>query len=71
MTDNVNYRELSVVELGKKLAEAHDEMFQLRLKKSSSQLENSAFITKTRKKIAKIKTFLRQKSCKSSQMPTC
>ncbi|MDR1458360.1 MAG: 50S ribosomal protein L29 [Puniceicoccales bacterium] len=71
MTDNVSYSEFSVDELKKKLTDVHAELFQLRLKKSSSQLENSASITKTRKEIAKIETFLRQKACKSHQILTC
>ncbi|MDR0351049.1 MAG: 50S ribosomal protein L29 [Puniceicoccales bacterium] len=71
MTDKIDYSELSIIDLRKKLEKMHEELFQLRLKKSSAQLENSASITKTRKEIAKIETFLRQKACKFCQTLTC
>jgi large subunit ribosomal protein L29 len=57
--------ELSVQELQSSLREAEQSLLELRIKKCSSQLEKSHIVSNTKKQIARIKTFLRQKTCKA------
>ena len=53
-------------ELKKLLLEKKKEQFNLRFQKSGGQLENTAEIRKTRRTIARIKTFLSAKSTETS-----
>lgn len=55
-------KSLSVKELGQKLTENQKALFEGKIKLSTGQLENTASIWKTRKEIARIKTFLSQKA---------
>lgn len=48
-------------ELLKKLAEAHEELFNLRFRLATRQLTNYHEITRVKKKIARIKTILRER----------
>lgn len=54
-------RALGSEELLKKLQEAQEELFNLRLRLATKQLGNHREIRKVRKKIARIKTILREK----------
>lgn len=54
-------RALGSDELLKKLQEAQEELFNLRLRLATKQLGNHREIRKVRKKIARIKTILREK----------
>ena len=55
-------KNLSVKELGQKLTENQKALFESKIKLSTGQLENTASIWKTRKEIARLKTFLSQKA---------
>ncbi len=54
-------RALSNEELLKKLEEAHEELFNLRFRLATKQLANHRELTKVRKRIARIKTILRER----------
>ncbi|MCH2173685.1 50S ribosomal protein L29 [Myxococcota bacterium] len=54
-------RDLSVDELREKNKELRDEMFNVKVKKSTGQLEDQAKIGTLRKDIARIETVLREK----------
>jgi large subunit ribosomal protein L29 len=53
---------LNVKELNQKVLDAQKALFECKIKLTSGQLENTAMIWKTRKEIARLKTFLTQKS---------
>lgn len=52
-------RDMSTVELNKKLAELKEELFNLRFQHAINQLENPIRIETVKKDIARIKTILR------------
>ena len=54
-------RELSLAELEKKLRDLRDQSLDLRLKKQTGQLENTAEITSIRKDIARLETIRTEK----------
>ena len=54
-------RALSDGELGKQLEAAHKELFEIRFSAATKQLKNHRDIPKTRKKIALLKTEIRQR----------
>jgi ribosomal protein L29 len=58
--------EQSERELLQSLKEAEKDLFDLRMKKCASLLDKPHTIAALRKRIARMKTFLRQKACKSS-----
>lgn len=63
--NNVNkLRDLTVVELDKKLIELKGELFNLRFQLATGQLENPMKIQGVKKDIARVKTILRQKDIK-------
>lgn len=53
-------RSLAHGELAKQLEEAHKELFNLRFRLATRQLVNVSEIRKVRKKIAQLKTIIRQ-----------
>ncbi len=55
-------REMSVEELGNKVVELKQELFNLRLQKAMHKLENTAKIGEVKKSIAQIKTVITEKS---------
>jgi len=55
-------RELSVDELQKRLRDLKQETFNLRLQQATGQLENSSRIRTIRRDIARISTFLTERS---------
>ena len=55
-------KNLSVKEMAQKIAENRKALFEAKIKLATGQLENTALIWKTRKEIARIKTFLAQKT---------
>ena len=55
-------KNLSVKELDQKITENQKALFESKIKLSTGQLENTASIWKIRKDIARLKTFLSQKS---------
>lgn len=54
-------RALSDEELAKQLEEAHQELFELRLRMATRQLANHRELPKVKKKIARIKTIMRER----------
>ncbi len=58
-------RDLNVDELKQKEREAVEEMFRLRLRHSTGQLDSSAALNRVRKDIARIKTVRREKEVRT------
>jgi large subunit ribosomal protein L29 len=54
-------RALKPKELSKQLEDAHQELFNLRFRLSTRQLANYSEIRKTKKKIARVKTIMRER----------
>ncbi len=54
-------RALSVVELTKKVNEAHQELFNLRFRLSTRQLVNHRELPRVKKEIAQMETIIREK----------
>ena len=59
MTPN-EMRDLSVEELGAKSSELRAELFNVRIKKATGQLENTARLRQLRQEIARAETILRE-----------
>jgi len=57
-------KNLSDKELKQKVLEAQKSLFESKIKLATGQLENTALIWKTRKEIARLKTFFTQKIAK-------
>jgi len=55
-------RQMSAADLQVKEREAREEVFRLRLKLKTSQLDNSATLRKARRELSRILTVLRQKT---------
>jgi large subunit ribosomal protein L29 len=58
-------RDLNVDELNQKHKEMAEEMFRLRLRHSTGQLESPAMLNRVRRDIARIKTVQRQKEART------
>jgi large subunit ribosomal protein L29 len=54
-------RALKPKELSKQLEDAHQELFNLRFRLSTRQLANYSELRKTKRKIARIKTIMRER----------
>lgn len=54
-------RAMSTEELRRQLEEAYHELFNLRFRKATRQLDNTAAIGKARREIARIRTILRER----------
>ena len=54
-------RDLSVEELGVKLADLKKDLFNLRLQHATNQLDNPVKIADVKKDIARVKTIIREK----------
>jgi len=54
-------RKLSVADINKKIKESKKELFDLRLKQATGNLEKPHLINKLRKTVAKMKTVLNEK----------
>jgi large subunit ribosomal protein L29 len=54
-------RNLSDMELGRRLDEAHQEMFNLRFQFATGQLKNTARLGEVRREIAQMRTILRER----------
>ncbi|MHB8067297.1 MAG: 50S ribosomal protein L29 [Desulfobaccales bacterium] len=55
-------RDLTLDELGAKLKEVSEELFNLNFQHSSQQLENTARLGQAKKDLARLKTVLREKT---------
>ncbi|MBO7187905.1 MAG: 50S ribosomal protein L29 [Clostridia bacterium] len=56
---------LSVAELNTKLAELKEELFNLRFRHATGQLENPVSLRNCRREIARVQTIIRQKELKA------
>jgi large subunit ribosomal protein L29 len=54
-------RDLSKGEVGRRLDEAHQELFNLRFQYATGQLKNTARLGEVRHEIARLRTILREK----------
>ncbi|MBI3978764.1 MAG: 50S ribosomal protein L29 [Chloroflexi bacterium] len=54
-------RELNTDELRRQLDEAYHELFNLRFRKATRQLDNTAAVGKARREIARIRTIVRER----------
>ncbi|OQA10997.1 MAG: 50S ribosomal protein L29 [Firmicutes bacterium ADurb.Bin373] len=54
-------RELTDAELGKKLTDSKDELFKLRFQMATGQLDNPMKLQEVRRKIARVKTIIRER----------
>ena len=60
-----NSHEMTSEELTKKLAELKDELFNLRFRHATGQLENPNVLNGIKKDIARVKTVLREREIKA------
>lgn len=60
-------RDLSVEELGSKLTDLKQELFNLRFQHAINQLDNPLRLKVVRKDIARVKTIIREKELKKAQ----
>ena len=61
-------RALSAEELAKQLEEAHQELFNLRFRLATKQLVNHREIPRVKKKIARLKTIMRERELLESEV---
>lgn len=54
-------RSLTSAEIGQKLDEAYEELFNLRFQRATGQLKNTARKSQLRREIARLKTVLRER----------
>jgi large subunit ribosomal protein L29 len=54
-------RDLTDAELGKRLTDSKDELFKLRFQMATGQLDNPMKLQEVRRKIAKVKTIIRER----------
>lgn len=54
-------RELTDAELNKRLSESKDELFKLRFQMATGQLDNPIKLQEVRRKIARVKTIMRER----------
>ena len=60
--DKMNeFNKLTTEEINKRITEAKEELFKLRMKQSTGTLENPARITELRKDVARLKTILKMR----------
>jgi large subunit ribosomal protein L29 len=60
-------RNLSQVEIGRHLDEAHQEMFNLRFQFAAGQLKNSARLGLVRREIARLRSLMRERELAAAQ----
>ena len=61
-----DFRELTLPELNKKLADLKEELFNLRFQLAINQLDNPTRINAVKKDIARVKTIIRELELKDS-----
>jgi len=62
--ENIEYNQLSVDELKRRLLEGREELFKARFKNSSAPLKNPLMIRTLRREVARLATFLNLKESK-------
>ena len=60
-------KELGLAELKQKDRDMQEELFRLRIRHTTGQLDSTAMLGKVKKDIARIKTVLREKEARGSQ----
>tara|TARA_B110000196_G_C21065440_1_gene624615 strand:- start:55 stop:255 length:201 start_codon:yes stop_codon:yes gene_type:complete len=60
MAKEKNIKDMTLEELASKLVDSNESLFNLRFQRSLQQLEHPQIIGKTKKEIAKVKTYIRQ-----------
>ena len=60
MAKEKNIKDMTLEELESKLLDSNESLFNLRFQRSLQQLEHPQIIGKTKKEIAKVKTYIRQ-----------
>ena len=60
MAKEKNIKDMTLEELEAKLVDSKESLFNLRFQRSLQQLEQPQIINKTKKEIAKVKTYIRQ-----------
>ncbi len=60
-------RNLSQAELGRRLDEAHQELFNLRFQFATGQLKNTARLTQVRHELARLRTIARERELAAAQ----
>jgi len=61
------FRELSQDELKRKLVELHDNLFKMKIKIQTKQVENTSQLSSTRRDIARVKTLLHALELKGTE----
>jgi large subunit ribosomal protein L29 len=61
-------RNMTVAELGHKLDEVHQELFNLRFQSATGQLKNTARLSEVRHEIARLRTVLRERELAAAGM---
>ena len=59
-------RDMSDAEIEDKIAQSQEELFRLRFRSATQQLENPSLIRKLRRDVARMKTILRQRETSSA-----
>ena len=59
-------RDMSDAEIEDKIAQSQEELFRLRFRGATQQLENPSLIRKLRRDVARMKTILRQRETSSA-----
>ena len=59
-------REMSDAEIVDKIAQSQEELFRLRFRSATQQLENPSLIRKLRREVARMKTILTQREASSA-----
>ena len=60
-------RDLTDAEIRQRIAETQEELFRLRFRSATQQLENPALLRKLRRDIARMKTILRERELQHSR----
>ncbi len=60
-------RDLNDTELGRRLDEAHQELFNLRFQYATGQLKNTARLGEVRREIGRLRTILRERQLASAR----
>ena len=61
MTKAVDIRDMSTDDIKTRIAEAQEELFRLRFRGATQQLENPALIKSLRRDVARMRTILRER----------
>ena len=65
MTKAADIRDMSTDEIKTRIAEAQEELFRLRFRGATQQLENPALIKSLRRDVARMRTILREREMAS------